>query len=135
MAAKVNETVKKESIYIASWVSILSLLMQAVFIIIGKWNYTVLTGNIWGAAIAVLNFFIMGLFVQKAVASEPEQAKKIMRLSHTLRSMFVLVSVAAGVAMPWFSTIAVVVVLFFPSIAVALRSFIKKSGEVTDPDE
>lgn len=136
MAAKVDKTIKKETLYIASWVGILSLLMQAVFIIINKWDYTVLAGNIWGAAIAVSNFFIMGLFVQKAVSADPKEAKKIIKLSYTFRVMFVMVTVAAGVTIPWFSTVAVVVPLIFPSIAVALRAFKKeKSGEVTQPHE
>lgn len=134
--AKPDKTVIKETVYIASCTGVLSLIMQAVFLIIGKWNYTVLTGNIWGAAIAVSNFFIMGLFVQKAVAQESAEAKKIMRLSHSLRSMLVLLTVIAGVAMPWFSTIGVIVPLFFPTIAVYLKSFKKdKSGEVSNPNE
>lgn len=136
MALKVDKTVKKETLYIASWVGVLSLLMQAVFVIINKWNYTVLLGNLWGAVIAVGNFFIMGLFVQKAVAEEQAQAKKIIKLSHSLRSLFVIITVAAGVTISWFSTIAVIIPLIFPSIAVALRSFIKeKPGEVEEPHE
>ena len=60
---KVDKTVAKETEYIAFFSVVLSVLMQAVFLIIGKWNYTVLLGNIWGIIIAVGNFFVMGLFV------------------------------------------------------------------------
>ena len=67
---KVDKTVAKETEYIAFFSVVLSVLMQAVFLIIGKWNYTVLLGNIWGIIIAVGNFFVMGLFVQKAVNFE-----------------------------------------------------------------
>ena len=61
---KIDKTVIKETKYIASFVIIFSVLMQAVFLIIGKWDYTVLIGNLWGIIIAVGNFFVMGLFVQ-----------------------------------------------------------------------
>ena len=42
MLKKVDPVVMKETRYIAITVLILSALMQAVFLIIGQWNYTVL---------------------------------------------------------------------------------------------
>lgn len=53
---KVDKTVLRETGYIALFVILLSVLMQAVFLIIGKWDYTVLLGNLLSAA-AVGNFF------------------------------------------------------------------------------
>ena len=67
---KVDGTVRKETIYIAAAVLILSMLMQAVFLIIKQWDYTVLLGNLLGGGVAVLNFFLMGLTVQKATSAD-----------------------------------------------------------------
>ena len=64
---KIDETVLKETKYIAAWIFIFSVLMQAVFLVICEWNYTVLLGNILSAVFSVLNFFLMGLTVQKAL--------------------------------------------------------------------
>ncbi len=47
---KIDAIVRRETIYIAVWVGILSLLMEAVFLIIGKWDYTVLLGNLLSGA-------------------------------------------------------------------------------------
>ena len=41
-----DPTVKKETKYIALWVIIFSMILQAIFLVIGKWNYTVLLGNL-----------------------------------------------------------------------------------------
>ncbi len=71
---KIDATVRRETIYIAVWVGILSLLMEAVFLIIGKWDYTVLLGNLLSGAVAVGNFFLMGYTVQKAVDHEQKRA-------------------------------------------------------------
>ena len=68
--AKVDKVVLKETKYIALWVIIFSLIMEAVFLIINKWDYTVLLGNLLSGAVGVLNFFLMGLGVQKAVMQE-----------------------------------------------------------------
>ena len=43
---KIDPTIKKETLYIAAFVIIFSVLMQSVFLIIGKWDVEVLFGNI-----------------------------------------------------------------------------------------
>ena len=124
---KVDKTVIKETKYIASFVIIFSVLMQAIFLIIGKWNYTVLLGNVWGAALAIGNFFVMGLYVQKAVAQEEQEAKKTIKTSYSLRMTLLLLFTIVGVVIPIFSWITVVVPLIFPSIAIFLRPLIDKN--------
>lgn len=135
---KANPTVLKETAYIATWTGILSLAMQAVFLLTGNWNVSVLLGNLWGAAIMILNFFFMGLSVQKAVEVEEAEAKNIMKASQTLRTLFIFVTVVIGVVVPWFSTLAVIIPLFFPRIAIALRPLMKekpKTQEVQNTNE
>ena len=129
---KANATVKKETGYIAYFCVILSMLMQAVFILLKKWTYTVLLGNLLSFAVAIFNFFFMGITVQKAVTMEAEDAKKLIKSSQKMRSFAVLVILAAGVLMPWFNTVAVIVPVFFPRIAYAFRPLIKDKKEVTD---
>lgn len=127
--AKVDAVVIQETKYIAFWVLVFSLLMQAVFLIVGQWNYTVLLGNLLGALLAVLNFFLMGLSVQKALTKDEKDAKSVMKLSHTYRMLLNVVCVALGVSLSCFNTIALLVALFFPRIAIAIRPIIKKNEE------
>lgn len=121
MFKKVDPVVKKETRFIAVVVLILSMLMQAVFLIIGKWDYTVLLGNLWGAALAVGNFFLMGLTVQKCLELTPDEAKKKMKFSQQMRLMMLLVFCMIGAALPWFHIIALLVPQFFPRIGVTIR--------------
>ena len=129
---KVNDAVKRETKYIAYFCACLSLIMQAIFILLKKWDYTVVLGNLYSLIIAVLNFYFMGLSVQKAVSMESEEAKKIMRSSQGLRNIFMFITLAVGVVVPLFNTIAVIVPVFFPRIAVSFRPFIKDRKEVID---
>ena len=80
----IDKTVAKETRYIAVWVLAFSVLMQVVFVLIGDWDYTVLLGNLLGAATAVGNFLLMGLTVQKAVAEEPKDAARRIRMSQSV---------------------------------------------------
>ena len=58
--SNLDPAVKKETGYISFWVIVLSVLMQAVFLIIGKWDLSVLFGNLGGAAAAIGSFFLLG---------------------------------------------------------------------------
>lgn len=126
---KIDKTVIKETKYIAAFVIILSVLMQAVFLIIGKWNYTVLLGNLWGAAVAVGNFFVMGLYVQKAVSQEEKDAKQTIKASQSIRFAALVLLTGVGVAIFYdnYAWISVVLPLVFPSIAIYLRPLIDKN--------
>ena len=126
MFKKVDPTVMKETRFIALIVLILSALMQAVFLVIGKWDYTVLLGNLYGAAVAVGNFFLMGLTVQHCLTLEPDDAKKKMKLSQQGRLLMLLVLCMIGAALPCFNTVALLVPQFFPRIGVTIRGLTMK---------
>ncbi|MBE6787948.1 MAG: hypothetical protein E7537_06345 [Ruminococcaceae bacterium] len=126
---KIDKTVIKETKYIASFVIIFSVLMQAVFLIISKWDYTVLLGNLWGIIIAVGNFFVMGLFVQKAVTQDAKDAKQTVRASQSLRmvAIFVLAAVGLIIFKQTPTRVAIVLPLVFPRIAIMLRPIIYRN--------
>ena len=129
---KVDSTVKKETRYIAYFCVILSMLMQVVFILLKKWDYTVLLGNLLSLAVSILNFLVMGITVQRAVVMEEGDAKKLMRTSLNFRNAAMFVAVVIGVVAPIFNTVAVIVPVFFPRVAVSFRPLIKAKKEVTD---
>ena len=125
--AKINGTVLKETRYIAVFSLVLSLLMQAVFLIVlRKFDYTVLLGNLLGFIAGVGNFFFMGIGVQKAVEKDEKGAKNVLKLSQTARFFGIFVIAAIGIVLDCFNTVAVIVPLFFPRIAIAARG-IKKN--------
>ncbi len=124
---KVDKTVLKETKYIGAVTVILSALLQAVFLLIHKWDYTVLLGNLLGALAAVGNFFLMGLTVQRAVKLDEAEAKKLMRSSQTLRNFGLFVTGMLGVLLSVFNTVTVLVPLFFPRFAILLKPFVDKN--------
>ncbi len=123
---RVDATVIKETKYIAVFVTLLSAVMQAIFLIIGKWDYTVLLGNLLSGGCGVLNFFLMGLTVQKAVLKDVEDAKAKMKVSKTYRTLFLAVVLIIGFTVPCFNKWATVIAILFPRIAVGFRAVIKE---------
>lgn len=126
---KVDATVVKETKYIAAWVLLLSVLMEAVFLILRQWNLTVLWGNLLGAGTAVLNFFLMGLGVQNSLKKEDKDAKTAIRLSQLYRNLMLLAVALVGLLVSVFHSWAVIVPLFFPRIAIMFHPFFHKEAE------
>lgn len=123
---RIDKIVLRETRYIALWTVIFSVIMQAVFLIIGKWDVTVILGNILGDVAVVLNFFLMGLTVQKAVEKEEKEAKSLIRTSQTARLFMMFLFVVIGVTAPIFNTWSSIIPLIFPRIAVAIKPIADK---------
>ena len=123
---KIDDAVLKETKYISMWVLVLSVFMQSVFLIIGKWDYTVLLGNLLSDAAVILNFFMLGLTVQRALEKEEKEARGVMKLSQTYRFLFLVVVVIIGAVLSCFNIWTVIIPLLFPRIAIAFRQFFDK---------
>ena len=130
MLAKIDPTVKRMTIYIAVCTLVLSALMEAVYLVIGAWTPTVFLGNLLGAFVAVLNFFLMGLTVQHSLKLSPGDATKFMRLSQSLRMIMILVFGAICAVLPMTDLLAMLLPLFFPRVGTMLWPKLEKRLEV-----
>ncbi len=132
---KIDPTVKKETIYVCVVTLILSMLMESVFLILRQWHLTVLFGNLVGAGTGILNFFLLGLSVQKAVKNEETRAK--LRASHALRYALMVILVLIAILIPSvFNMWATLISLLFATIAVYTRAIFnkdKKTGTASAP--
>ena len=118
---KVNDVVIKETKYIAYFVILFSVVMQAVFLVLKMWDYKVLLGNLLSGIAVVLNFLFMGITVQKAVEKDEKDAKNAMKASQSLRTLFLFAVAVVGASVPVFNIWATLIPLVFPRIAIALR--------------
>ena len=125
---KIDRTVLNETVYIATVTLILSVLMQAVFLILNKWNITVLLGNLLGGVATVANFLLMGITVQNAVVMEEKEARKLVKVSQSGRLFMMFLVALIGHLVPVFNLLAVIIPFIFPRIAVMLRPLFDKKG-------
>ena len=114
-----NRAVRKSTLYIASWTLILSALTQSVFLIIGRWELTVLFGNLLSAGVSVLNFWLMCRSIVKAAAFEDDKDRRQRaKVSRIYRFLMIIVALGIGLLLPKvFSPWTLVIPLFFPRIA------------------
>lgn len=128
---KLDPAVKQETTYIACWVTVFSVLMQAVYLIIGSWELRVLLANVIIGAAMVLNFFLLGITVQNAVGKEEKDARNTIRASQIYRKLgltlvFVIAYLALGIGTDIPLVIALSLPIAFPRIAIAFRPLFDK---------
>lgn len=123
---KLDRTVLRETTYIFCSTFILSILMQAVFIIAGAWDITVLLGNLLGLIAAVGNFLLMGITVQMAVTKDEKESKKLVKVSQMGRLFLMLIIALIGYILPIFNLLSLVITYLFPRIAIMFRPMFNK---------
>lgn len=90
-------------------------------------DYTVFLGGIGGGAIAVLNFFLMGLAVQKAASAADEgTARMKLKSSYSQRFMMMILWVIVAIVAPCFHFVAGIAPLLFPGTGIKLVGIFHK---------
>ena len=84
-------------------------------------DYTVFLGGIGGGAVAVLNFFLMGLVVQKAAsASDEGTARMKLKASYSQRFLMQILWVILAIVAPCFHFVAGIAPLLFPGTGIKI---------------
>lgn len=148
---KVQSAVKQETRKIAVGVGLLSVLMLAVYLIIGQFSLSVLLGTLLGAAFAVGNFFLMALSVQQAaekmngvrlpeqeetpegeeppeteLSPQARQARRLMQLSYTGRLLLLAAMAGAAYLMPGVDPVPALLAQLFPRITIFAEGILMK---------
>ena len=130
----IQPAVKKETKNVAIYTLVGEILMWIVFFILHMiipekvvFDYTVFLGGLGGGIIAVLNFFLLGMTVQKVASTEDqEMARKFMKSSYSQRMMLQAVWIVVAIAAPCFQFVAGMVPLLFPGTGIKIVGIIKK---------
>ncbi len=122
---RVSPVVWKETKRIAIGVLILTALMVAIFAVCGHFDSTVLLGALLGCAYAIVNFFLMAYTIQRGTETTHTKAKARVQVSYTLRMLLMLAVGIAGVALPCFHWLAVLLPFVFPRLSIYLMQLLK----------
>lgn len=132
--ARLDPAVRRETAFAALWVTVAILPVQAAFVLMSQWNYTVLLGSLLGSATAVANVLMVGLMVQKAVSQTDKQAKNTVRISQGGRLLLQGLILVLAASLPRvFHLWAAVIPLLVPRIAVSIRGKIEGKNTPARP--
>ena len=124
----VQLAVKKETKRVVGMTGIGLILMWILFAVLHfampdkvPLDYTVFLGGIGGGAVAVLNFFLMGLAVQKAAsASDEGTARMKLKASYSQRFLMQILWVILAIVAPCFHFVAGIAPLLFPGTGIKI---------------
>lgn len=130
--AKLDPVVKKETFYVSMWVLALSLVLEAAFLLVKKWNLFVLLGNMAGGGTSVVNYLLLGITVSKAISLGETKDRVALRIrsSRTLRMLGMAGICAFCIGVLKTNVYATLIPLLFPRIGLAFRPMIdRKKGK------
>lgn len=132
----VQPAVKKETKRVVMITGAGLILMWILFAILHfimpdkvPFDYTVILGGIGGGVIAVLNFFLMGLAVQKAASATDEgTARMKLKASYSQRFMMMILWVIVAIVAPCFQFVAGIAPLLFPGTGLKFVGIFHKTN-------
>ena len=84
-------------------------------------DYTTILAGIIGGGVAILNFFLMGLAVQKAASATDEgTARMKLKASYSQRFLMMMLWVIAAIVAPCFHFVAGIAPLLFPGTGIKI---------------
>ena len=135
-----------DTVWLALGEVIVALLVSAVYLLIKKFDYTVITGAVLGGAVTVINFLILSIGVNSAINKfveergdgemDEEEAEKYakehgmtvqnaMMKSYMLRMLLMIGSLVLAGISGWFDIVATVIPLLMYRPILYVTEFIK----------
>lgn len=100
---------------------------------VGEFDYRVFTGAAGGCAVAVINFTMMCITIQRAVnIGEQKAMKTFIQGSYNGRLLLQAGWIVAAYLMPWVNLFAAAVPLLFPNLTIF---YLQAKGKLVTPSE
>lgn len=135
---KLQPASKKEIKRIAMGTGVCDLILLAVLFVLSlegllTFNYTVFLGILIGSCVAILNFTIMCLTIQKATGiDDQKQMKAFIQGSYNGRLMLQAGWVVVAILVPHFQVVASAAPLLFPNLTII---YLQMKGKLVEPSE
>lgn len=131
LSDKIQPATRLETMHIATYSGIGTVLMWAVMFFVLPWLeidvpfWKVFLAGLGGCVVAVLNFFLMALTVQKVAATEDEKlARGFMKASFSRRMLLQVLWIVLSLVAPCFYWVAGILPLLFPSAGIKIKGII-----------
>ena len=116
---------KKDIFQVILGSAALCIVLDVVFLIIGKFDLTVLLGTLLGLFCAGLNFVFLAFSLSKSL-EKGKTASGYMGVSYLLRLAFIGVTVVFAIKSPYINYVATVIPLIFPRIVITFLQGVMK---------
>lgn len=118
---KLQPAVKKETAHIAVGTALGVAAMLLVFALLGRFDAGTAVSGLLGGALAVANFLLLGVTVQRVANQADEgRGRKMMQFSYNMRMLLMVVWLILALAVPFFNWVAAMIPLLMPRLTIAV---------------
>ncbi len=130
MAAKKNQIIIQEMRSLLPYYMAINAVYFAVVLVlffVTGYNYTLITGAVYGNIICVLNFYLLGKTAQKAIRMTPKAAQGYMNAMYCVRYLGLFAAMTVAALVPFIELLTAVIPLLFVKIAITIRAVREKN--------
>ncbi len=133
-----KNAVKGFMLPIIAGLAIFELITIAVFAVIGRFDLRVVWGALWGSAVMILYYFLFARAVTKAASGDPEDAKKRIQASYSMRMLLLIALMGAGLylstSLELINWVPMLLAVIFPRISIAVWQLISGTKKMYTSD-
>lgn len=133
MAAKKTEIIVQEMRSLRPYYLVINGIYFAVVLIlffVMNYDYSLITGAVYGNVIAVLNFYLLGKTAQKAIRKPtPKSAQNYMNLMYCIRYLSLFAAMTIAALVPFINLLTAVIPLLFVKVAITIRAVLEKNND------
>ena len=116
-----DTSVKKQLMTVCALNAALTAVENVVFLVIGKWDMTVLAGSAWGWLVTSVYFLMICISIPSAILQgDPEIAKRKVQASYYLRMAVIAAGIIRAIKAPFMNYVAALIPLLFTRISITL---------------
>ena len=107
------------------WLLVINAVYFALLIVLFfafSFDYTLLTGGVWGNIAGVGNFWLMCITAENALRRAPKAAQRYMNTLYCVRYLGLFLIMTAAALLPFIDLVTAAVPLFFPRIVITLKT-------------
>lgn len=108
---------------------VLTAIENAAFLLLGKWDITVLIGSVWGLILTSIFFYQICISIPKALEMEPEVASKHVKSGQVERLLILGIGIVGAFKLDFINRWAAIIPLLFTRISIMIMNF---KGEEED---
>ena len=131
MAAKKNDIITQEMRSLLPYYLVVNAVYFAIVLVLFfalGFDYTLITGAVFGNIVCVINFYILGITAQIAVKKNAKAAQTYMNTMYCVRYLGLFAAMSIAALVPFINLFSAIIPLLFPKIVITIRTFREKEN-------
>lgn len=121
-----KNSVREETLTVLKGTALLTAISLGISALLGKLDFPLFWGFIFGSAYSVFNFYMIGRAIERSFKRSPESASTYMTAQYFLRFVITAAVIYIGMKVSFINFLGVIIPLIFPKLTIFASKIIRK---------